>query len=167
MVVILGFDPGLDGAIALVSADSDLMKVWDMPSLDRTQGKGREVNPYLLSDIVDEARELAGHHKVECVIEQVGVRPGEGAAGAFKFGDGFGVLRGVVGANHLTCRYVRPQVWKKYHGLLKKEKSASRALAMEKWPESRELFVRVKDADRAEAALLAQFGLTVAGWKVE
>lgn len=165
MVMILAFDPGLDGAIALVDADSSLLKIWDMPSLDRSQGKGREVNPYLLADIVDEALEIAGKAKVECVIEQVGVRPGEGAAGAFKFGDGFGVLRGVVGASHLVSRYVRPQVWKKYHGLLKKDKSASRALAMEKWPESRDLFARVKDADRAEAALIGQFGLTVGGWK--
>jgi len=167
MVVILAFDPGLDGAIALVAADGYPMRIWDMPSLDRPQGKGREVNPFLLADIVEEARELAGDNKIECVVEQVGPMPTDSRPAAFKFGDGFGVIRGVIGAHHLTTRFVRPQTWKKYHGLLKKDKSASRALALAKWPDLSDEFRRIKDADRAEAALIGQFGLTVAGWASE
>ena len=39
-----------------------------------------------------------------------------------------------------------------------KDKDSSRARALELWPERAELFKRKKDADRAEAALLAEWG---------
>jgi len=44
---------------------------------------------------------------------------------------------------------------------------ASRMLAMSKWTSQRDLFVRVKDDGRAEAALIADFGINFAGWGQE
>ena len=99
--------------------------------------------------------------EMEAVVELVGPQPRDGTAGAFKFGDSFGVIRGILGARYIKTSYYRPQAWKKWQGLLKKDKAASRALAVEKWPEMRDEFRRVKDADRAEAALLGEFGLNM------
>ena len=57
----IGIDPGLTGAIALLNGD-ELIKLWDMPLTERRSGKGQEVNPYLLSDIIAEVREISANH---------------------------------------------------------------------------------------------------------
>lgn len=169
MVMMLGIDPGLSGALALLDTDGGLVKVWDVPTMARSSGKGNEINGYILADIFSEVKEigLAMGHKIEVMIEAVGPMPTDSRPAAFKFGETCGVLRGVICANFLTLHFTRPQQWKKYQGLIKKDKNASRSLAMQKWPESRDQFARVKDADRAEAALVADFGRSRAGWKVE
>lgn len=164
---MLGIDPGLDGAMSLVTQDGGLLKTWDMPAMDRSGGKGRELNGYLLADLVREAKDMCRGHKLEAILELTGAMPTDSRPSAFKFGETNGVIRGVVCALYIPLHFVRPQVWKRYHGLLKRDKSSSRTLAMEKWPEQRDEFHRVKDADRAESALIAQFGLTVAGWEVK
>ena len=104
-------------------------------------------------------------HKIEVIMEQVGPQPRDSRPAAFKFGDSFGVIRMGVCCHYLPLRLVTPGVWKKYHSLLKKDKTASRMLAISKWPDQRDQFIRVKDADRAEAALIGDFGRQLAGWK--
>lgn len=163
MVMMLAFDPGLSGAIALLNDERDLIEVWDMPTLPRAHGKGNEVNPYLLSDIIGDALDLSAGNKTKAIIELVGSQPRDGHTGAFKFGDSFGVLRGALGVAGIPVAFARPQAWKKAQNLLKKDKSASRALAIEKWPGWSGSFKLVKYSDRAEAALIGDYGLTLLG----
>jgi hypothetical protein len=167
--MIIGVDPGLSGALALMTTDRRLLGVWDMPKEPRAKGKGNEVNAYLLSDLVADILDIVKEqgHKAEAIIEQVGPMPRDSRPAAFKFGDSCGVLRGVFGANYVPMRFVAPGIWKRHHSLIKKDKSASRMLVMSKWPEQRDLFRRVKDDGRAEAALIAEFGLAIAGWGIE
>jgi hypothetical protein len=53
--------------------------------------------------------------------------------------------------------FVPPQKWKKAMGL-GSNKDESRILASRQWPDSAHMFNRKKDADRAEAALIAYYG---------
>jgi len=157
--MMLGIDPGITGAIALVNADNqELMLVWDMPVVDRTHGKGQEVNAYILADIISAAASIAKNCKLKATVERVGSMPGQGVASTFKFGESAGVIRGVLAANFIPISYPTPQAWKKSMGLSGKPKGASRTLCQERWPEHRDKFARVKDDGRADAALIALYG---------
>jgi crossover junction endodeoxyribonuclease RuvC len=165
--MILGVDPGLTGAMALLSMDGELLRVWDMPANARAKGKGNELNGYILSDLVVEVREIATGHKLEACIEHVGPMPRDSRPAAFKFGETTSVIRGVLQAHYIPVRMVTPPKWKGFHALRGKNKDASRTLAMEKWPAMRDLFLRKKDDGRAEAALIGDFARSFAGWKQE
>lgn len=148
---ILGIDPGLSGALALYDVDGSL-EVMDIPTLQmRTK---RVLDEYALARIIDNWS-VRIH---EVWLEQVGVRPGEGAVGAFTFGRGYGALRGICAANFLTIMDVTPQGWKaalKVRG--DKDESRQRASAL--FPRSGGLWPLKKHDGRAEAALIALHGM--------
>jgi hypothetical protein len=90
-------------------------------------------------------------------IERVGPRPGEGAVGAFQFGDCKGVVRGVLAAAAIPALFIQPAQWKRVVGVppgKEGAKDAARAEAIRRWPDKAGLFRLVKDADKAEAALI-------------
>ena len=98
--MILGIDPGLDGALVLLAKDGEAISlVRDMPTTTGGQGK-RAVNGPLLADAIREAitaSEDAGE-RLEAVVEAVGARPGQGVTSMFSFGLGYGTLLGVLAA---------------------------------------------------------------------
>lgn len=75
----------------------------------------------------------------------------------FSFGESFGIVKGVMAGRGININLVTPAKWKKAMEL-NAGKDGSRAMALQMWPEHAELFKRVKDDGRAEAALLAEFG---------
>ena len=77
---IIGIDPGVVGALALMSRDGELIEVADMPVLRDGSGGRAAVNAPLLAGL------LARWHAREVVCEFVSARPKEGAVGAFSFG---------------------------------------------------------------------------------
>lgn len=147
--MILGIDPGLSGALALYRADGSL-EIADMPTL---QLKKRVINEYALARIIDD---WSGSVR-EVWLEQVGVRPGEGAVGAFAFGRGYGLIRGLCAASFLPIVDVAPATWKRALKLTG-DKDAARAQASALFPAYASQFVRKKDDGRAEAALIALHG---------
>lgn len=146
---ILGIDPGLCGALAIYDVDGSL-DVVDMPTL---QLKKRVVDEYALARIIDDWSTRVR----EVWLEQVGVRPGEGAVGAFSFGRGYGVLRGICAACFLPIVDVTPATWK---GALRvsSDKDAARARASALFPRHSQLWPLKRDHGRAEAALIALYG---------
>ena len=69
------------------------------------------------------------------MIEQVSAMPGQGVTSMFNFGQSFGVLKGICSAMQLSMHFViRPAKWKKYFGLIKTEKDASRTKVIEIFP---------------------------------
>lgn len=80
---ILGIDPGLDGALALYRPSADSLEVVDVPLLQLTSK--RLIDEYALARVIDNWAADVG----EVWLELVGVRPGEGAVGAFTFGRGY------------------------------------------------------------------------------
>lgn len=154
--VVLGIDPGVSGAIAVMSPTGDLLDVFDMPILaDGSKGRST-VNAPLLAAIIRETGATTAF------VEFVGARPGEGAVGAFAFGRCRGVIEGVTAALGLPTVFLTPPTWKRAVGIppgAAGAKDAARSQVVRRWPALASKFARVKDDGRAEAALIALAGL--------
>jgi len=148
----VGIDPGLTGAVAFLWGGGRV-DVFDIPVLPRLSGKGTQVNARQLYLILNTAPPGALVY-----FEQVNPMPGQGVTSMFHFGRTVGVIEGVLGSLGLPYEMVRPQVWKKGAGLLKKEKDASRTLALQLYPQVSDKLARKKDNGRAEAILIARYG---------
>ena len=146
--VFIGIDPGLSGAVAVLSPAGRLVDVFDMPVVDK------RVNATLLHDAVRFYVEHVDAGRLSAVVEQVASRPGQGVASTFKFGTSYGVVLGVLGALEIPVTHVRPNVWKRAVGVTA-DKGSSRRKAIDLWPDKAQMFARVKDDGRAESALIA------------
>ena len=150
MRLILGCDPGMDGALAFLPADGSTPWVIDMPT--STVGKKRHVEPAVLAEKI--CRYMGD--TMTAVVESVHSMPKQGVASSFEFGRGFGALLGVLAALQIPVTMVTPQKWKKAMGL-GRDKAGSRALALRLWPALSGELARVKDEGRAEALLIAEW----------
>lgn len=102
---ILGIDPGLDGGLAILSSDGLVIEV--MPTLG--EGK-RTVDASWLADFLHtNSRFYGGLHGA--YLELVGAMPGQGVTSMFSFGEGFGVLKGVLAALGIPYTLVSPRKW--------------------------------------------------------
>lgn len=156
MSLYLGIDPGNKGAIAVLTDKGELVEVWDMPTLEIKVGKATKtrISPELL------AQELRNFDDVcHAFMEGVSSSPQMGVTSAFAFGEGFGIVKGVLAALSIPVTLVPPAKWKRDMGL-NQSKDGSRAKAIAKWPRHAGEFKRVKDADRAEAALIGYWGIS-------
>lgn len=156
MPAVIAIDPGLTGAIVLLDG-ADLL-VQDMPTESR--GKKSAVDLKALWAAVENwapcYRDRVG------VIENVGSMPRQGIASACNFGKTIGACEMALVAAGCEMVRVTPRTWKFGVGLqhdpkadTKARKNASRARAIELFPDYAHLFARVKDDGRAEAALMA------------
>lgn len=158
---VLGIDPGMKGALALLSLRSHkICEIFDMPVTD-----GR-VDAARLALIVGMCQ-LRG--TIVAAVELVSSMPRQ--AGAFNFGVSAGVVHGVLGALGVPMVLIPPGVWKPACGLRRltnesqaQNKSRARALAQKLWPESAGLFARVKNDGRAESCSIAHHYAQKMGW---
>lgn len=155
----LGIDPGLTGALALYNPASDLLEVWDMPTFVMPKGKGKrtELDLYGLANILDSI----APRKAFALIEQVGPTPQMGVTSAFSFGGSFWAARMACAAHFIPIQMVAPQTWKRAldvpGGAGKTDAVRARASAL--LPRHSHHWTRAKDDGRAEAALIALYGV--------
>lgn len=149
-----GIDPGKSGAIAWL-ADGVPAGLIDMPVAG-----GRVDARSLAAQLRGVLQQHAGADVV-AVHELVGGFRGQGGASQFAFGQSDGIVLGVLGALGIRVVEVRPQVWKKHHGLTKQRggpdvgKDASRTRVISLFPDRALPYLRAKDDGRAEALLIA------------
>jgi crossover junction endodeoxyribonuclease RuvC len=155
---VLGVDPGLTGAFAVIETSLDLLLIWDMPTAFSGTGTRKEVVPVFVADIIRD------NHPDVCFIERVGAMPKQGVSSVFSFGRSYGVVLGVLGALRVPVHLVSPGDWKRAMKL-GQDKSAARAMAARLFPHAGHYFQRVRDHDRAEAALIACCGVKWVGDK--
>jgi hypothetical protein len=106
-LIIIGIDPGLSGAIAMISEDGRIHgRV--MPVLQATKTK-KMVDEHEVCHILEHRRAAVKH----VFIEKVQAMKGQGVSSCFNFGCGWGILRGVCVGLHLPYTLVHPQTWKK------------------------------------------------------
>ena len=145
----LGIDPGVGGAIGAINADGGFHSVHDMPTTATTTGR-RQIDPAALAEM------LRQHGPAFVLVERVGPRPGEGAVGAFAFGQTYGGILAVLAALALPHDVIQPASWKRRAGIPPgSDKRASVATAKRLLPEAAPHLTRVKDDGRAESLLLA------------
>lgn len=151
-MITIGIDPGLTGAIGVLS-DGVFLAVEDMPTVVKGTGSvKREVDPAGLISLLKSHKSATGFTSI--VLERVNAMPGQGVSSVFSLGDSFGCARSSIAACSIETTMVSPVTWKKYFKL-ERDKELSRALAIKLFPEA-PLHLK-KYADRAEALLMARW----------
>ncbi|AFU86809.1 Holliday junction resolvase [Caulobacter phage CcrRogue] len=150
---IIGVDPGISGGVVLLDTEACSLTVADMPTEPSTKGR-RLASSALLTVFLHDVQ------PDHIFLEEVGVRPGEGAVGAFSFGRGLGRLEGVAAGTRTALTTVTPQEWKRVTKTPADKKRAI-ARAYQLFPRCVKLFQGPRGGEkdgRAEAALIAFYG---------
>ena len=151
---IIGIDPGLSGAIAILE-DNKVLSIFDMPVMAEGKKNKRQLNSAQLVDIIKENIKL--HDDIAVVVEQVNAMPGQGVTSMFNFGQTFGAIKGVCAALKLPIFFVRPSKWKKHFDLLNSSKDSSRTKVIEMYPSLSNQLTKKKDVNKSDAILIARF----------
>lgn len=140
--VTAGIDPGKKGGIAVLYED------------------GTDVFPYSDEGLIDLCRSYANTGGLFVCLEKVHSMPGQGVAGTFAFGKGYGYICGVLEAFGIPYQEIPPQKWKREYSLGSNKKQSIET--------ARKLFpgVSLKASERctsdhdgmAEALLIALYG---------
>ena len=155
-MLIIGIDPGISGAICFFE-EGQIKEIIDMPTMADGKKNKRQINgPQTYNEIYSRIKKVS-KNDITVVIEQVSAMPGQGVTSMFNFGQSFGVLKGICSAMQLSMQFVRPAKWKKYFGLIKAEKDASRTKVIEIFPYISSQLSRKKDSNKADAILIASF----------
>lgn len=146
---IMGIDPGVLGGLAFLYRDGTVVAM-DLPTA------GGEL------DIDGLAATVRSYAPRAAVIERANAFPGQGVSSVFKFGKAYGSLLAMTVCLGIPYHLVQSGRWKN-HFKLDSDKAKSRALAIRLWPGTG-LFTLKKSHGRAEAALIARYGVeTIAG----
>ena len=153
-MIIIGIDPGVSGAICILT-DGKITEIYEMPTMIDGKKNKKQVNGAEITNIIN--KELVNEKDINVVIEHVSAMPGQGATSMFNFGQSFGVLKGICAALKLSVHFIRPVKWKKYFNLINTEKDASRTKVIEVFPYISSKISKKKDANKADAILIARF----------
>lgn len=167
--MIVAIDPGVQGAIAFMSDEGELLGIEDMP-VDKVMVGGKARSRVSRVRMVALVRGMTG----QAFIERPEGRPlptkdratgatvmrQPGAAGMLSFGESFGTAATACVAGGLALTEVAPKEWKRAIGA-PADKDACRRLAAEWFPDFAPMFVRKMDDGRAESAILARYGYRV------
>ncbi len=151
---ILGIDPGLSGAIAILE-NKKVISLFDMPVMAEGKKNKKQLNSAQLVNIIKD--NTVEKDEVAVVVEQVNAMPGQGVTSMFNFGQTFGAIKGVCAALKLPIFFVRPSKWKKYFELINSSKDSSRTKAIEMYPSLSSQLAKKKDVNKSDAILIARF----------
>ena len=151
---IIGIDPGLSGAIAILD-DNKIIELFDMPVMPDGKKNKRQLNSALLVKLIK--NNIEDLEKTVMVVEQVNAMPGQGVTSMFNFGQTFGAIKGICAALGLPIFLVRPAKWKKHFELINSSKDASRTKAIEMYPSASEQLSKKKDVNKSDAILIARY----------
>ena len=151
---IIGIDPGLSGAIAVLE-DIKVLSLFEMPVMAEGKKNKRQLNSAQLVNIIKE--NTNEDEEIAVIVEQVNAMPGQGVTSMFNFGQTFGAIKGVCAALGLPIFFVRPSKWKKHFELINSSKDASRTKVIEMYPSFSKQLAKKKDVNKSDAILIARF----------
>ncbi len=156
-MLIIGIDPGISGSICFFE-DGKIIDVIEMPTMNDGKKNKKQVNgAQIYNEFKKRINKDSNIDKIRVVIEKVSAMPGQGVTSMFNFGQSFGILKGICSAMQIPMYFVRPAKWKKYYNLINSEKDASRARAIEIFPNFSSQLSKKKDSNKADAILIASF----------
>ena len=155
-MIIIGIDPGIKGAICILK-DGKILDVFDMPIMPVGKKNKSQVNSSQIYNEIKKAIINEEKTNIKVVIEQVSAMPGQGVTSMFNFGQSFGVLKGIFSAMQIPMDFVSPVKWKKHFNLINTQKDSSRTKAIEFFPYISHKLSRKKDANKADAILIASY----------
>ena len=143
MKIIIGIDPGINGAIAWITDGKPCVE--KMPDTLQDLWELIESIGYEIPDYTP--------YEIKAYIEQVSSSPQMGVVSAFTFGRGYGNIEMALTAAGIPFERVRPQVWQKALGCLTKgDKNITKRKAQELFPS-----IKVTHAI-ADSLLIANYG---------
>lgn len=143
--MILGIDPGVHGAAALLTDTGEVVEVFKFDGLSD-------------DEFVLGLSRLAVTAKF-CVLEKVGYIKGDGGKGSFTFGKVYGMIRGVVLASGATIHDVYPMMWQARMGCLSGgNKNVTKNRAIQLFPKHHASRPHGITHDVADALLIAEYG---------
>ena len=151
---ILGIDPGLSGAIAILEKKK-VLNLFDMPVMAEGKKNKKQLNSAQLVNIIKE--NIINEEEIAVVVEQVNAMPGQGVTSMFNFGQTFGAIKGICAALNLPIFFVRPSKWKKYFELINSSKDSSRTKVIEMYPSLSSQLAKKKDVNKSDAILIARY----------
>mgnify|MGYP001186789822 CR=1 FL=1 len=151
---IIGIDPGLSGAIAILE-NNKVLSIFEIPVMSEGKKNKRQLNSAQLVKLLKD--NISKNEEVSVVVEQVNAMPGQGVTSMFNFGQTFGSIKGICAALNLPIFYVRPAKWKKHFELINSSKDASRTKVIEMYPSISTRLSRKKDVNKADAILIARY----------
>ena len=149
---IIGIDPGLSGAIAVLE-NNKVLNIFDMPVMSEGKKNKRQLNSAQLVNLLKQNID----EETIVVVEQVNAMPGQGVTSMFNFGQTFGAIKGICAALNLPIFFVRPAKWKKHFELINSSKDASRTKVIEMYPSIAEKLSKKKDVNKSDAILIARY----------
>ena len=155
-MIIIGIDPGINGAICFFKK-GEVLDVIDMPTMAEGKKNKRQVNGQQIFNEISKIIEVYSNDNIKVVVEKVSAMPGQGVTSMFNFGQSFGVIKGICAAMQLPIFFVTPAKWKKYFDLINTQKDASRTKAIEIFPKISSILSKKKDSNKADAILIASF----------
>ena len=151
---IIGIDPGLSGAIAILE-NNKVIEVLEMPTMAEGKKNKKQLNS---AQLVSQLKSYVIYKdEIAVVVEQVNAMPGQGVTSMFNFGQTFGAIKGVCAALELPIFFVRPLKWKKYFDLVNSSKDASRTKVIEMYPSLSKILSKKKDVNKSDAILIARY----------
>ena len=151
---IIGIDPGLSGAIAILE-NNKVLNIFDIPVMSEGKKNKRQLNSALLVSLLRD--NISNNEEVAVVVEQVNAMPGQGVTSMFNFGQTFGAIKGICAALDLPIFLVRPSKWKKHFELINSSKDSSRTKVIEMYPLLSDQLTKKKDVNKSDAILIARF----------
>ena len=151
---IIGIDPGLSGAIAILE-NNKVLNIFEIPGMSEGKKNKRQLNSAQLVKLLKD--NILKNEEVSVVVEQVNAMPGQGVTSMFNFGQTFGAIKGVCAALGLPIFFVRPTKKKKHFELINSSKDSSRTKAIEMYPSLSNDLARKKDVNKSDAILIARF----------
>lgn len=151
-MLILGADPGITGAYAVLDSAGTLLALEDMPII--RDAKSCWVDADALTSALFK---IANGDRIAATVERVHAMPKNGSQAAFSQGCTFGSLLAALQLVRARIEFVSPHAWKKALGL-GPDKALSRDRARLLYPDAS--LDRVKDHNRGEAILIAHWSLT-------
>lgn len=163
-LISIGIDPGLTGAIAAINPLTGAAVIVDLPTVEVIGGGmvKRRIDGLQLARALRVMVEAGNSVSVTCELVHAIAGKREGQGGMQQMGSlmrTFGAIEAILDAVRFPTSYVRPQAWKKTFGLTK-DKGAGLDMARRLYPGAGAAFLtRAKDHNRAEALLIAHFGM--------
>ena len=155
-MIIIGIDPGISGSICFFE-NGKVIDIVEMPNMAHGKKNKRQVNGAQIYNEISSRIKNFNKKDIKVVIEQVSAMPGQGVTSMFNFGQSFGVIKGICAAMQIPIFFVRPAKWKKHFDLINSQKDSSRTKVIQMFPKISSILSRKKDANKADAILIAYF----------
>ena len=151
---VIGIDPGLNGAIAVLQ-DNKVKEIFDVPVMPEGKKNKRQLNSAQLVKLLKDI--ISSNEEIVVIVENVSAMPGQGVTSMFNFGQTFGAIKGICAALGLPIFFVRPSKWKKHFDLINSSKDSSRTKVIEMYPLIAQQLSKKKDVNKSDAILIARY----------